>query len=658
MTKSPQATSAASTTEYGPDSIKVLSGLEAVRQAPAMYIGSTDRDGVHQLAYELVHNAIDETLAGHNRDIALTLHDDGSCEVVDEGRGIPVELHPDEGISAAEVVLTRLHAGGKFGHGSYGRTTGLHGVGLSCVNALSEWLDLDVWRDGGHYQQRYERGQPEAPLSRTGETTRRGTRIRFRPDAEIFEETSFGGDVLAQRLRELAFLHPGVAIHFDDRSRGTKLTFAYDTGLLGFIEHLNEGRRPVHDTPVSITHRSADLDFDLAMQWTADYGEHVHSYVNSVHTVYGGTHVAGLKVALTRALNGCALGAGLMAADEERISVLDALEGLAVVLAVRMSHPRFEGQTKTRLTVASAKKQVAAAVESQLLALLRADSRLAGKVVGRALDASRARHAARRASARVRFVEDARAVDEEVYTEQFGIRSRNWHDSAVWITDDELLRKHAEMCEVPRGARMLDVCCGSGVVGELFRGRVGEMVGLDLTPEMVKLANDRLDVVHQGTVYDLPFEDASFDLVVTREVLHILPWPERPCSEIFRVLKPGGQFITGQILPFGADDAAWMYRIFKKKQPLIFNLFQEEDFRELLLGAGFTGIKMDEHLLWESIDVWIDTVETPPLHRQQIRELFANAPEEARRIHPFEILPSGEIRDLWRWCIFSAWKPE
>ena len=644
---------------YDATSITVLPGLEAVRQNPAMYIGSTDREGIHHLVYEVVDNSIDETLAGHCTEIQVVLGDDGSCSVEDNGRGIPVDLHPDEGIPAAEVVMTRLHAGGKFDRGSYYRPAGIHGVGLSCVNALSEWLLLDIWRDGHHFQQRYTRGNPVDELQKLGETDRRGTRVRFLPDAQIFEETlEFSHEVLSQRLQELAFLHPGVTVHLDDRRSGVARTFQYDSGILGFLEHLNESRTVVHEHPIHIQHQDEDLELDLALQWTADYGEHLYSYVNSINTVYGGTHVSGLQTALTRAINDYAIETRMLSADNgERITTFDIMEGLAAVLSIKMSAPRFEGQTKTRLTVNKIKHSVDRLVSERFGKMLRRDSQVATQVVGRALDASRARLAARRASDRARFQNVATMVNEEVYVEQFGIRSRNWHDSALWITDEELLEGHADLCRVGEESVALDVCCGTGVVGAAFRDKVARIVGLDLTPQMVERAQTQLDEVVRGTVYDLPFEDETFDLVVTREVLHILPWPQKPCQEILRVLKPGGQFITGQILPYSEDDAVWMYRVFKKKQPLIFNMFQEEDFRELLLGTGFVDLEMTEYLQWESIDTWIDTHETPVLHRHEIRDLFANAPQEARAVHPFEVLPSGEIRDQWRWCIFSARKP-
>ncbi len=327
------------------------------------------------------------------------------------------------------------------------------------------------------------------------------------------------------------------------------------------------------------------------------------------------------------------------------------------MVSAKAAHPNFESQTKSRLTNAELSAPLEAAVAAQVLAAFRRDPSAAAAVMERVLQARSAKLAARRAAEKVYFQRVHREIDESVYREQFGARSRNWHDSAAWITHDKLLKAHAALCEKGKGAVALDVCCGSGVVGASFKGKVKKVIGLDLTPEMVAMARTRLDEVTQGNVYRMPFEGASFDLVCTREVLHLLPEPERPVSEIFRVLKPGGQFIVGQILPFCEDDAPWMYRIFKKKQPLLFNMFQEEDFRRLLAGAGFSSVKMRELAVWESIDVWIDSYETTSLSRHEIRQLYLNAPAQAKAVHPFRISPSGEIHDLWRWCVFSARKP-
>jgi len=625
-----------------------------------MYIGSVGSDGVHHLVFEAVDNSIDESLVGECSRIDVTLEGDGSCTVEDDGRGIPVDEHPTVGRPACEVVMTRIHAGGKFKEGPYYRPAGLHGVGISCVNALSEKFVLEIWRDGGHYRQAYARGIPTADLERVADSDKRGTRVNFLPDGEIFKSgIGFSRKILAGRLEELAFLHPGVLIQLNDRRSNSTQVFQFDSGIIGFIRRINESRTVYHKDPIHIGHQGSDFEFELVLQWTAGFGETFLSYVNTINTTLGGTHVSGVKSGLTRAVNTYAKENKILDShSEERISNLEIFEGLTCVLSLQMSHPTFEGQTKTRLTNVGIREELEKTVTEKFLTIIRGDSKLAVMIVNRALEAMRARLASRRASNRVFFQNlDWGGENEDVYKKQFGIRSQDWHDSAVWITDHDLLERHVEHLEVGRDAQVLDVCCGSGVVGEAFRSKVGKVTGLDVTPQMLELAKSRLDKVQLGNVYDLPFADELFDLVVTREVLHILPYPEKPVSEILRVLKPGGQFITGQILPYGAEDAVWMYRIFKKKQPLIFNMFQEEDFRQLLLGAGFIDLKMTEFTLWESIDVWINTHETSSLHRHEIRDLFFNAPNEAKAIHPFEIRPDGEIMDLWRWCVFSVRKP-
>ena len=333
-------------------------------------------------------------------------------------------------------------------------------------------------------------------------------------------------------------------------------------------------------------------------------------------------------------------------------------EGMLAVLNCKVAQPRFEGQTKSRLTNAEFIVDIERAAREQALRFFTAHPQAASVLFERIKESRNARTAARRAADRIYFQHARKEIDEEVYKEQFGARSHTWHDSAVWITDQQLLKSHADMFQLDSESVALDVCCGSGVVGASFKYKVKKVIGLDLTPEMVKLASQRLDEVVQGNVYNIPFGANSFDLVCTREVLHLLPYPEKPVSEIFRVLKPGGQFIVGQILPFGEADAAWMYRVFKKKQPLIYNMFQEEDFRRMLTTAGFVDLEMREINVWESIDVWIDSFETTAIHRFEIRELFRNAPAEAKAIHPFKILPNGEIQDLWRWCVFSVRKPK
>ncbi len=645
---------------YDASSIRVLSGLEAIRMRPAMYIGSTDTEGLHHLVFEVVSNAIDEALAGYCTRIELTLHPDGSCEVEDDGRGIPVERHPGTGRPAAEVVFTELHAGGKFSSSAYAVSGGLHGVGLSCVNALSEWLRLDLRRGGRAWRMASSRGSITEPLTDVGPADGSGTRLRFKPDGDIFSG-ALSGEVLTRRLRELAFLHPGITVRLRDLrdpGRPADEVFSYDDGILGFVGWLNRSRTALHPEPIHLLHSADGVRVELAMQWTTAYSEDIATYVNSIHTPQGGTHLEGLKLALTRVVHRYAVEHALLNEDlGEAIAGYDVREGLTAVLSVQLADPEFASQTKSQLSTPELLPAVEALVAEGFGAALAADADRAALIVGKAIEASRARLAARRASERAQYVSVNQIASKEVYKKQFGIRSANWHASAAWIANEELLAQHAAMCEVPEDARVLDACCGSGVVGDAFRGRVAHITGLDITPEMAAMARTRLDEVVLGDVYDIPFDDASFDLVCNREVLHLLPRPEKPVGEIFRVLKPGGQLIVGQIIPFSAVDAPWMFRIFKKKQPLLFNMFQEQDFRELLEGAGFENVTMTEHLLWESIDVWIDTHETTSLHRHEIRELFYKAPAEVREVHPFKVHPDGRIDDCWRWCIFSGFKP-
>ncbi|MFA1538096.1 methyltransferase domain-containing protein [Actinomadura monticuli] len=637
---------------YDPSSIVVLSDMESVRRAPSMYVGSTGAAGLHQLVYELIDNAVDEAAAGYCRTLSVIVHADGSCEVADDGRGIPVDAHPDTGRPACEVALTTLHSGGKFEGNAYGVSAGLHGVGLVCVNALSSRLDLSVRRDGKLYRQSYAGGRPLGDVVPAGEAEGHGTTIRFVPDPEIMEVVDVSAETLSARLAEIAYLQPGLRVTFTDERTGLHRVMRGESEVRGLLEERRGDAVPVHPEPIVVTAGDGELSVQAAFQWTEGYAEKIWSYVNTVRTQDGGDHVDGLRLALTEAL---LASADTPAAAE--MTVPDLLEGLVAVVSVRTARPQFAGQSKRLL----AKPEIGAFVRDEVgrafAGMLTADPGLGLRVLRRASEAARARAAARLARRPSRYERREIEVDYEIYRRQFGIRSADWHDSCAWLTDEGLLNSHVELCDVPADARMLDVCCGSGVVGGAFQGRVGESVGLDITPEMLRLAADRLDVVDQGTVYDLPYPDASFDLVVNREVLHLLPGPEGPVSEIFRVLRPGGQFIVGQIMPYSDVDAYWMYRIFKKKQPLLFQMFGEEQFRDLLLGAGFGDLRMTTHHLWESIDQWTDSHETTPRHRQEIYRLFYDAPKEVRAVHPFEIGADGSVRDCWRWCVYSVRKP-
>src|SRR5262245_2119217 len=291
------------TSDYGAENIKVLEGLEAVRKRPGMYIGDTAERGLHHLVFEVVDNSIDEALAGYCTSVAVTIHIDNSVTVDDDGRGIPVETHPTAGIAAAEVVLTKLHAGGKFDKGAYKVSGGLHGVGVSVVNALSEWLEMEVKRAGKVYAQRYVRGEPETPVRETGVTDQRGTRITFKPDALIFETIDFSFDLLSQRLRELAFLNRGVRITILDERDQKSHEFLYEGGIKSFVEHLNRAKTPIHEDVVFIQGTREGVEVEIAMQWNSGYAEAVYAFANNINTIEGGTHLIGFRAALTRTVN-------------------------------------------------------------------------------------------------------------------------------------------------------------------------------------------------------------------------------------------------------------------------------------------------------------------------------------------------------------------
>jgi DNA gyrase subunit B len=388
--------------DYGADKIKVLEGLEAVRKRPAMYIGSTGPSGLHHLVYEIVDNSIDEALAGYCTEVNVTIHLDGSVTVIDNGRGIPVDMH-ESGRSAAEVVLTVLHAGGKFGGDGYKVSGGLHGVGVSVVNALAERLDLEIWRGEKVYVQTYERGTPQAPLNNTGVTERRGTKITFKPDPQIFETTEFSFDVLAQRLRELAFLNAGIVITLDDERDEKNHRFHYDGGINSFVEHLNKNKGVVHDKPIYMRGDRDGIDAEVSLQWNDSYNPQEFSFANNINTHEGGTHLSGFRSALTRTVNAYAQRNNL-AKDlkDTTISGDDIREGMVAVISVKIPHPQFEGQTKTKLGNTEVKGIVEAIVNDKLGQFLEENPVVAKKVVQKVVDAARAREAARKARDLVR----------------------------------------------------------------------------------------------------------------------------------------------------------------------------------------------------------------------------------------------------------------
>ncbi|MFI5402811.1 MAG: DNA topoisomerase (ATP-hydrolyzing) subunit B, partial [Planctomycetota bacterium] len=393
---------AGSDSQYGADQIQVLEGLEHVRKRPAMYIGDTGLRGLHHLVYEVVDNSVDEALAGHCKEVEVTIHADGSVDVVDDGRGIPVDLQKDVGLPAVTVVLTTLHSGGKFERKAYKVSGGLHGVGLSCVNALSSRLVVEVYKDGQIHRQHFERGKPTSDLSRVGRTERRGTRVHFKPDEQIFSDTNFHYDTLATRLRELAFLNRGLVIEMrDERGTPKREVFRYDGGIREFVVELNRGRELLDEQVTELEGTLEGVQLDVAFQYTTSYDERIFTYVNNINTREGGTHLVGFKAALTRSINNYAKRENLLKKDET-LGGDDCREGLTAVVSVKVPEPQFEGQTKMKLGNSEVQSAVEQIVGAKVATFLEENPKIARTLIEKAMNAFAAREAARQARDLVR----------------------------------------------------------------------------------------------------------------------------------------------------------------------------------------------------------------------------------------------------------------
>jgi DNA gyrase subunit B len=383
---------------YTAENIKSLKGLEAVRKRPAMYIGSTGSPGLHHLVYEVVDNSIDEALAGYCDRVDVIIHEDDSISVLDNGRGIPVDYHAEEKMSAIQLVLTTLHAGGKFDNSSYKVSGGLHGVGVSCVNALSLWCFVEVYRDGSIYRIEFDRGFPRKDVQQIGTTDKRGTLVSFKPDAEVFETTEYSFDILSKRLRELAFLNKGIIISIKDE-RGEKKSheFCYPGGLSSFITYLDENKVSLHPSPICFIQSKEGTEIEIAMQYNDSYNENIFSFANNINTVDGGTHLSGFKKGLTRAINNYIASNNLLKNDKLEIKGEDLREGLTAVISVKLSNPQFEGQTKGKLGNSDILGIVEASVVEMLGIFLEENPAIARKIVDKCINSAIAREAARKA---------------------------------------------------------------------------------------------------------------------------------------------------------------------------------------------------------------------------------------------------------------------
>ncbi|MBU0700007.1 DNA topoisomerase (ATP-hydrolyzing) subunit B [bacterium] len=384
-------------TEYKAEQIQVLEGLEAVRKRPSMYIGDVGVYGLHHLVYEVVDNSIDEALAGFCKEIQVTLRPDGSVTVIDDGRGIPVDMHPIHNKPAVEIVLTILHAGGKFDRDSYKVSGGLHGVGISVVNALSEWLDIEISRNGNVYHQRYEQGNPVSELKIIGQSKHTGTTVHFKPDKEIFETVEFSFDTLSQRLREQAFLNRGIKIDITDETHEKNHSFQYEGGISSFVEYLNKNKTTVHEHPIHLSGSKNDVEAEVALQYNDGYQETIFSYANTINTREGGTHLIGFKSGLTRVINEYAKKNNLIKDLSATLSGEDVREGLTAIISVKIREPQFEGQTKAKLGNSNVKGIVESIVSDGLEQFMEENPPIAKKIIEKASLAARARDAARKA---------------------------------------------------------------------------------------------------------------------------------------------------------------------------------------------------------------------------------------------------------------------
>ncbi|MBA4122821.1 MAG: DNA topoisomerase (ATP-hydrolyzing) subunit B [Acidobacteria bacterium] len=491
-------------TEYGADSITVLEGRDAVRKRPAMYIGSTGDIGLHHLVYEVVDNSVDEALAGYCDRIDVAIHMDNSITVIDNGRGIPTDMHKQEKRSAAEVVMTILHAGGKFDSNSYKVSGGLHGVGVSCVNFLSEWLKLEIWRDGKTHEMEFRAGIPVAPLKQTGTTNKRGTKVTFKPDATIFDTEIYSFDRLSERLREKAFLNKGIRIFIKDEREDPEKSheFYYKGGIAEFVKHLNKNKMSLHDEPLYFERIADDLSIEISMQYNDTYDEKIFTFANNINTVDGGTHLSGFRGAITRTINNYAQSSGLAKDFKTALSGDDVREGLVAVISVKLPQPQFEGQTKGKLN-SDVKGAVESFLNEHLTDFFEQNPSVAKKIVGKAVDAARAREAARKAREIVRKsalgsstlpgkLADCQEKDpvlSEIYLVEGDSAGGCWSPQTLISLTDSRVLNFLELIEEQKAGKK-NYCYTIDEKGEVIVGEIKNVRRTKQNAEVVKVTLD------------------------------------------------------------------------------------------------------------------------------------------------------------------------
>ncbi len=467
--------------EYNASSITVLEGLEAVRKRPGMYIGDTFVRGLHHLVYEVVDNSVDEALAGFASKVNVFIHVDNSISVVDDGRGIPVGPHPSvPGMDTLDVVMTKLHAGGKFENSAYKVSGGLHGVGVSCVNALSDWMHVEVQRNGRVYQQRYARGVPQQQVTEVGVTQQRGTKVSFHPDPTIFEVKDYDFDTLSARLRELAFLNAGLHIAISDERTGKSHEFRFEGGIASFVEYINQSKARLHDKPIAFKGEKDQVQVEIALQWNEGYDEKIFTFANNINTPEGGTHLSGLKAALTKSINNYAERTGLWKDLKEQPTGDDAREGLACVISVKLPQPQFEGQTKQKLGNSEVKGLVESIVNERLSTWLDENPQAAKKIIGKIGDAARARIAARKARETVRRkgVLDGLSLPGKLAD----CRSKDPSESELFIVEGDSAGGSAKQGRDPHFQAILPL---RGKILNVEKARIEKMLSSDLIVTLI-----------------------------------------------------------------------------------------------------------------------------------------------------------------------------